>query len=111
LEDIKFEEHLFLLYFCINDIEFNMIRTYITPTKTEYNLVLNLPDDYLGTEIEIIAFKRNEEVLIKSSISEQDFEVPEWHKKIVLERIKNAKETDFVDASKVMDDLEAEFGL
>jgi hypothetical protein len=37
-----------------------MIRTFITPTKSKYNLVLDLPEDYLGQELELIVFKKQE---------------------------------------------------
>jgi hypothetical protein len=33
-----------------------MIRTFITPTESNYNLVLNLPKDYLGKELKQIVF-------------------------------------------------------
>lgn len=37
-----------------------MIRTFITPTQSNYNLVLELPEDYLGQELELIVFKKQE---------------------------------------------------
>ena len=37
-----------------------MIRTYITPTQNNCNIALDLPDDYLGQELELIVFKRQE---------------------------------------------------
>ncbi len=37
-----------------------MIRTFITPTQSKYNLVLELPEDYLGQELELIVFKKQE---------------------------------------------------
>jgi len=39
----------------------------------------------------------------------EDFEVPEWQQKIVLERVKNAKEEDFIsleDLQKELDGIE-----
>lgn len=37
-----------------------MIRTFVRPTKKDFKITLNFPDDYLGEEIEIIAFKKQE---------------------------------------------------
>ena len=37
-----------------------MIRTFITPTKSNFNLTLELPEDYLGQELELIVFKKQE---------------------------------------------------
>ncbi len=37
-----------------------MIRTIIIPNTTSYNLSFDFPEDYLGEEIEIIAFKKYE---------------------------------------------------
>ena len=38
----------------------NMIRTYITPTQNHISVPLVLPDDYLGQELELIVFKKQE---------------------------------------------------
>jgi len=35
-----------------------MIRKFITPTKSDFNIVLEFPDDYLGQELELIIFKK-----------------------------------------------------
>jgi hypothetical protein len=37
-----------------------MIRTFITPMQSNYNVVLELPEDYLGQELELIVFKKQE---------------------------------------------------
>lgn len=37
-----------------------MIRTFITPTQSNYNVSFNFPDDYLGQELELIVFKKQE---------------------------------------------------
>ncbi|HTF04890.1 MAG TPA: hypothetical protein VK826_12775 [Bacteroidia bacterium] len=39
------------------------------------------------------------------NIVEEDFEIPEWHKEIVRERIKNTKEEDFIPWEQVRKDL------
>ena len=38
----------------------NMIRTHITPTQNHISVPLDLPDDYLGQELELIVFKKQE---------------------------------------------------
>jgi hypothetical protein len=37
-----------------------MIRTFITPTNSNFNLVLEIPAEYLGQELELIVFKKQE---------------------------------------------------
>jgi hypothetical protein len=37
-----------------------MIRTFITPTQSNYNVALEIPEDYLGEELELIVFKKQE---------------------------------------------------
>jgi hypothetical protein len=37
-----------------------MIRTFITPTQSNYNVMLEFPEDYLGQELELIVFKKQE---------------------------------------------------
>ena len=38
----------------------DMIRTVITPTQSNYTVALEFPDDYLGQELELIVFKKQE---------------------------------------------------
>ena len=37
-----------------------MIRTFITPTQSNYTIALEFPDEYLGEELELIVFKKEE---------------------------------------------------
>ncbi len=37
-----------------------MIRTIVIPNTSNFNVALDFPKDYLGEEVEIIAFKRKE---------------------------------------------------
>ena len=46
-----------------------MIRTYITPTQINYNLTLELPEDYLGQELELIVFKKEEGLIAEKKES------------------------------------------
>lgn len=46
-----------------------MIRTFITPTQSKYNLTLEFPEDYLGQELEIIVFKKQEGLVAEKKLS------------------------------------------
>jgi hypothetical protein len=37
-----------------------MIRTIIVPDTSTYSVALNFPKDYVGEEVEVIAFKKQE---------------------------------------------------
>lgn len=37
-----------------------MIHTFITPTQSNYSVTLEIPEDYLGQELELIIFKKQE---------------------------------------------------
>lgn len=37
-----------------------MIRTSIVPTVTNFNLVINIPSEYLGEELEVMVYKKRE---------------------------------------------------
>ena len=39
-----------------------MIRTFITPNTDTFNLSLSIPKDYIGKELEVIAFTTDEGV-------------------------------------------------
>ncbi len=41
-----------------------MIRTFVTPNKSNFNFTLDLPQDYLGQELELIVFKKQEGLII-----------------------------------------------
>jgi hypothetical protein len=46
-----------------------MIRTFITPTQNNYNVALEFPDDYLGQELELIVFKKQEGLVAEKIVS------------------------------------------
>ena len=46
-----------------------MIRTFITPTQSNYNVTLELPEDYLGQELELIIFKKQERLATEKKTS------------------------------------------
>jgi hypothetical protein len=51
-----------------------MIRTYITPKQTNCHIELNFPKEYLGEELEIIVFKKNEG--LKKVVQKKSFALP-----------------------------------
>jgi hypothetical protein len=71
----------------------NAIRQFIEVKDNSFSVVL--PKDFTAQRVEVIIMP-----------SEEDFSIPQWHKDIVLERIKNPKK--FVDAFKMIDELEQE---
>lgn len=48
-----------------------MIRTFITPTKSNYTVALELPEDYLGQELELIVFKKHEGLVAEKKVTPQ----------------------------------------
>lgn len=61
-------------------------------------VIVTIPDDRLAEfhkTMSAMGFKSKEE----------DFVVPEWHKEIVRERIKNTKEEDYIPWEQVKKDL------
>jgi len=74
-----------------------MIRTFITPTESNYNVALEILDDYLGQELELIVFKKQEGLVtekkdstIKISNKFRGIFTKEEGKKFI-EYIKNAR--------------------
>jgi hypothetical protein len=50
-----------------------MIRTFITPTESKFNVILDVPDDYLGQELELIVFKKQEGLISEKNNSSIKF--------------------------------------
>jgi hypothetical protein len=46
-----------------------MIQTFITPTQSKFNVILEFPDEYLGLELELIVFKKQEGLLSENNES------------------------------------------
>ena len=46
-----------------------MIRTFITPTQSNYNVTLVFPEDYLGEELEVIVFKKQEGLVTEKKLN------------------------------------------
>gem|GEM_PF-1622748 len=52
--------HIIIRYLCKKSL--TMLRTNVTPDKMNYQLSLNLPSDYVGKELEVIVFAKDEGV-------------------------------------------------
>lgn len=66
-------------------------------------IVVNVPDEKLtefNQAMNTMGFQSKEE----------DFVVPEWHKEIVRERIKNTKEEDYIPWEEVKKKLDIKYG-
>ena len=46
-----------------------MIRTFITPTQSNNNVTLVFPEDYLGEELEVIVFKKQEGLVAEKKVN------------------------------------------
>lgn len=68
-----------------------MIRTFVKPTKSNYNVMLTLPKDYIGQEIEIIAFKK-EEGLVKEKVKTSKVKTISKEKAVLIKSMKQAVE-------------------
>lgn len=72
----------------------NAIRQYIDVKNNKLNIVL--PNDFTAKRVEVIILP-----------SEPNDEIPQWHKDIVLERIKNP--LPLTDAFEMVEELEKEY--
>ena len=52
--------NFFNLFLIVTFIQKIMLRKFITPTKKEINIAFEFPEEYLGQELEIIIFKKQE---------------------------------------------------
>lgn len=73
---------------------------------TMKQLTINIPDNLYASVVEL--FKHIPKVTIQE---EADFEIPEWQKKIVRERIKNAKPENFKSYSEVRKIMKKKHGI
>ncbi|RYM34903.1 hypothetical protein ERX46_05875 [Brumimicrobium glaciale] len=53
-------------------------------------VILKIPENKFDFFMELV-----KQLGIKTADQDEEFETPEWHKELVLERMKNAKEKDF----------------
>lgn len=71
----------------------NAIRQFIEVKNNSFSVIL--PKEFTAKSVEVIIMP-----------SVEDFGIPEWHKKIVFDRIKHPQNP--VDAFKMIDELEQE---
>jgi len=69
----------------------------------QVNITINVPDSKFDKLMEFLS-KNFGNITVNQA---EDFDVPEWHKEIVLKRIKNAKDEDFFP----LDDLDNKIKL
>lgn len=71
----------------------NAIRQFIEVKNNSFNVVL--PDDFTARTVEVIILPTSE-----------NYEIPNWQKEIVLDRIKNP--LNLIDAFEMIQELEKE---
>ena len=69
-------------------------------------ITLTIPDDFYPSLVEFC--KDNPEVSIHER---EENEVPLWQQELVLERIKNAKPEDYIDAELALNRLKNKYGV
>lgn len=69
-------------------------------------LTVTIPDNFYESFLSL--FKDNPEVSIEEKTV---FEVPKWQQEIVLERMKNAKPEDYVDARESLKKIKDKYGF
>lgn len=69
-------------------------------------VTVTIPDEFYNTFIAF--FKHIPDVVVDEN---EVIEVPEWQQKLVLERIKNAKPEDSIDAFESLENIKAKYGF
>lgn len=69
-------------------------------------LTVTIPDDFYETFISF--FKHIPDVSINENTMN---EIPLWQQEMVLDRIKNAKPEDYIDASVALENLKNKYGF
>lgn len=69
-------------------------------------LTVTIPDDFYETFISF--FKHIPDVSIDENTTD---EIPLWQQEMVLERIKNAKPEDYIDADEALKSLKSKYGF
>ena len=68
-------------------------------------LTVTIPDSFYDSFVDF--FKHIPNVSIEENEIE---EVPEWQQKMVLDRIKNSKPEDYIDADEALENLKSKYG-
>jgi len=69
-------------------------------------LTVTIPDDFYETFVSF--FKHIPDVSINEI---QENEIPLWQQEMVLERMKNAKPEDYIDANVALENLKNKYGF
>lgn len=69
-------------------------------------LTVTIPDSFYDSFVDF--FKHIPNVSIEENEIE---EVPEWQQKMVLDRIKNSKPEDYIDADEALENLKSKYGF
>ncbi|OYX80084.1 MAG: hypothetical protein B7Y83_18835 [Flavobacteriales bacterium 32-34-25] len=69
-------------------------------------LTVTIPDDFYETFVSF--FKHIPDVSINENIEN---EIPLWQQEMVLERMKNAKPEDYIDADEALKSLKNKYGF
>ncbi|MBC7556418.1 MAG: hypothetical protein H7195_05610 [Chryseobacterium sp.] len=72
-------------------------------------LTITIPDDFYPTFMEYL--KDKPDVLIDEEFEYFDKTVPQWQQDIVLDRIKNSKPEDYVDAWESLTELKKKYDI
>ena len=72
-------------------------------------VMVTIPDNFYSTFLDYL--KNNPEVLVEEKYEYFDETVPQWQQDLVLERIKNSKPEDYVDARESLNRIKAKYGL
>ena len=72
-------------------------------------VTVTIPDNFYPTFLDYL--KNNPEVLVEEKYEYFDEKVPQWQQDLVLERIKNSKPEDYVDARESLNRIKAKYGL
>ncbi len=62
---------------------------------------VTLPDSEYSFFLEFLKHLKNTKVVVEPALKEEEVDVPEWQKKIVLDRVKSATAKSFKPWSKV----------
>jgi hypothetical protein len=72
-------------------------------------VTLTMPDNFYPTFLNYL--KENPEVSVDEKYEYFDKTVPKWQQDLVLERIKNSKPEDYIDARESLNRIKAKYGL
>lgn len=69
-------------------------------------LTLTIPDDFYTKLMTFLA--PNPEIIVEEK---NDDSVPLWQQEMVLERIKNSKTEDYIDAKEALNSIKSKYGI